>query len=120
MTPLDAFYLPDWLGEGEVIWTSDDSTRSGSSVAGCLAGPGDQQHPCDLLAVDLAYPAPVVDDKTSTAAHQAWMHGQVLLLDRDGRAVEIPRGPKENLADRVWDLVVERLGSVSKTPDTGR
>jgi len=45
---------------------------------------------------------------------------EAVVLDRDGRAVEIPRGPKENLADRVWDLVVERLGSVSKTPDTGR
>ena len=26
MTPLDAFDLPDWLGEGEVTWTSDDTT----------------------------------------------------------------------------------------------
>ena len=38
VTPLDAFDLPEWLGEGEVTWTSDDVTRSGSQVGGCLVG----------------------------------------------------------------------------------
>ncbi|MGQ4270448.1 bifunctional phosphopantothenoylcysteine decarboxylase/phosphopantothenate--cysteine ligase CoaBC [Nocardiopsis changdeensis] len=34
---------------------------------------------------------------------------QAVVLGADGSAVEIPRGPKEDLADRVWDLVGERL-----------
>ncbi|WP_306367609.1 bifunctional phosphopantothenoylcysteine decarboxylase/phosphopantothenate--cysteine ligase CoaBC [Nocardiopsis sp. CC223A] len=34
---------------------------------------------------------------------------QAVVLGADGSAVEIPYGPKEDLADRVWDLVAERL-----------
>ncbi|CAL9578739.1 Coenzyme A biosynthesis bifunctional protein CoaBC [Nocardiopsis dassonvillei] len=34
---------------------------------------------------------------------------QAVVLGADGSAVEIPHGPKEDLADRVWDLVGERL-----------
>ncbi|MFE3461234.1 bifunctional phosphopantothenoylcysteine decarboxylase/phosphopantothenate--cysteine ligase CoaBC [Nocardiopsis aegyptia] len=36
---------------------------------------------------------------------------QAVVLGADGTAVEIPFGPKEDLADRVWDLVVPRLPS---------
>jgi phosphopantothenoylcysteine decarboxylase/phosphopantothenate--cysteine ligase len=32
------------------------------------------------------------------------------VLGADGSAVEITRGPKESLADALWDLVVVRLG----------
>ncbi|WP_017590409.1 bifunctional phosphopantothenoylcysteine decarboxylase/phosphopantothenate--cysteine ligase CoaBC [Nocardiopsis ganjiahuensis] len=34
---------------------------------------------------------------------------QATVLGSDGIVVDIPTGPKEDLADRVWDLVVERL-----------
>lgn len=34
---------------------------------------------------------------------------QATVLASDGSVVDIPTGPKEALADRVWDLVVERL-----------
>ena len=34
---------------------------------------------------------------------------QAVVLGADGSAVDIPYGPKEDLADRVWDLVGERL-----------
>lgn len=34
---------------------------------------------------------------------------QATVLGSDGSVVDIPTGPKEDLADRVWDLVVERL-----------
>ena len=115
MTPLDAFDLPDWLGEGEVTWTSDDSTRSGASVAGCLVGPDDRRHPCDLLAVDLAYPAPVVDDRVRTAAHQAWRHGQVLLLDEGGRATLAVPGTSFT-ADTVLDAVTRLAKAVGAAP----
>ena len=33
---------------------------------------------------------------------------QATVLGADGTVVDIPTGPKEALADRVWDLVVER------------
>ncbi|CAM3800438.1 bifunctional phosphopantothenoylcysteine decarboxylase/phosphopantothenate--cysteine ligase CoaBC [Nocardiopsis rhodophaea] len=34
---------------------------------------------------------------------------QAVVLGADGSATEIPQGPKEALADRVWDLVADRL-----------
>lgn len=111
MTPLDAFDLPEWLGEGEVAWTSDDVTRSGSLVGGCLVGADDHRLPCDLLAVDQAYPAPVVDDGLRTAAHQAWRNGQVLLLDRDGRATLAVPGTSFT-ADTVLDAVTRLAKAV--------
>lgn len=38
---------------------------------------------------------------------------QALILSPDGVAVEVPHGPKEDLADQVWDLVGERFsGSI--------
>jgi hypothetical protein len=115
VTPLDAFDLPDWLGEGEVTWTSDDATRSGSLVSGCLAGPESQRHPCDLLAVDLAYPAPVVGDRLRTAAHQAWQHGQVLLLDQDGRTTLAVPGTSFT-ADDVLDALTRLAKAVGARP----
>jgi hypothetical protein len=115
VTPLDAFDLPEWLGEGEVTWTSDDVTRTGSQVAGCLVGPADQRHPCDLLAVDLAYPAPVVDDSLRTGAHQAWRNGQVLLLDVDGRATLAVPGVSFS-ADTVLDAVARLAKAVGARP----
>jgi phosphopantothenoylcysteine decarboxylase/phosphopantothenate--cysteine ligase len=32
-----------------------------------------------------------------------------VVLTAEGGSVEIPRGPKEDLADVVWDLVAQRL-----------
>ena len=81
---LDPFDLPDWLGDGRVAWASDEGL-SGHLIAGHLTGIPDQTIPCDLLAVDQAYPVPVLDEGTRTRVHQAWRHGQVLLLTRDGR-----------------------------------
>ncbi|WP_017614385.1 bifunctional phosphopantothenoylcysteine decarboxylase/phosphopantothenate--cysteine ligase CoaBC [Nocardiopsis salina] len=34
---------------------------------------------------------------------------QAVVLGIDGSTTEVPRGPKEDLADQVWDLVLERL-----------
>ena len=71
---VDPFDLPEWLGTAEVTWTSASGLRSGHLVTGTLYD-GERahpEHPCDLLAVDEAYPAPVVDDDTRTRAHQAW------------------------------------------------
>lgn len=94
MTELDPFDLPDWVGEGLVSWASDEGL-AGHLVAGHLTGaaPGraPETLPCDLLAVDQAYPAPVLDEDTRARVHQSWRHGQVLLLTRGGRAtVAVP------------------------------
>jgi hypothetical protein len=117
VNPLDPFDLPDWLGDGEVTWTSDDVTRSGALVAGCLLGSNDARHACDLLAVDQAYPAPVVDDRIRTAAHQAWRHGQVLLVDRDGRATLAVPGTAFT-ADTVLDAVTRLAKAVGVAPSS--
>ena len=82
---LDPFDLPDWLGSGPVAWATDQGLV-GHLVAGCLTGAPDQTLSCDLLAVDQAYPTPVLDEATRTRVHQTWRHGQVLLLSGDGRA----------------------------------
>ena len=82
---LDPFDLPDWLGDGPVSWASDEGL-SGHLIAGHLTGAPDQVLPCDLFAVDQAYPTPVLDEATRTRVHQMWRHGQVLLLTREGRA----------------------------------
>jgi len=41
---------------------------------------------------------------------------QAVVLGADGSAVEIPNGPKEGLADRVWDLVGQRLRDAGGVP----
>jgi hypothetical protein len=85
VSELDPFELPEWLGEGAVTWSTDRGLE-GHRIAGCLRGAVGETLTWDLLAVDQAYPAPVVDETTRTRVHQAWRHGQVLLLDLDGRA----------------------------------
>lgn len=85
MRTLDPFDLPDWLGVAEVTWTAQDGLRTGALVAGRLEAADVEPVPCDLLAVDEAYPAPVVDDEVRLGAHQAWRHGEVHLVDRAGR-----------------------------------
>ena len=82
---LDAFDLPEWVGDGEVAWATDNGL-GGHLVRGHLTGTSDRRLPCDLLAVDQAYPSPVLDERLRTRVHQTWRHGQVLLLTRDGRA----------------------------------
>ena len=69
---------------------ADAGVRASHLVTGRLTGEAPDE-PCDLLAVDEAYPAPVADDRTRLQAHQAWQHGQVLLITYDGRlALAVP------------------------------
>jgi hypothetical protein len=83
--PVDPFDLPDWLGTAEVTWTAQRGLRAGHLVTGLLEADGVDPVACDLLAVDEAYPAPVVDDVVRLGAHQAWRHGEVHLVDRSDR-----------------------------------
>jgi hypothetical protein len=82
---IDPFDLPDWLGEGEVTWSPQHVIHGQHHVAGILTGPDADTLPCDLLAVDEAYPKPVADDELRHRAHRAWRHGQVLLTSEDDR-----------------------------------
>ncbi|HET6562840.1 MAG TPA: hypothetical protein VFG72_13275 [Marmoricola sp.] len=87
VAPVDAFDLPDWLGLTPVTWTAVDSIGTTHLVAGCLRGDGEpaEQLDCDVLACDLAYPLPVLDEGWRHDAHQAWTLDEVLLVEYDGR-----------------------------------
>lgn len=111
---LDPFELPDWVGDGAVSWATDQGL-GGHLVAGCLTGPDDQRLPCDLLAVDQAYPVPVVDEDVRTRVHQTWRHGQVLLLTRDGRATVATPGTSYS-ADRVLEAFTRVARAVGADP----
>lgn len=90
VTPVDPFDLPGWLGTGEVTWTARGSIHAGHHVGGRLAA-GPESVACDLLAVDQAYPEPVVSEDCRRDAHQAWTYGQVLLVEYGGRlTVAVP------------------------------
>jgi hypothetical protein len=87
ITDIDPFDLPDWLGTLEVVWRADGGLRTGHLVRGRLTADGQPDLACDLLAVDEAYPEPVVDDAARLRVHQAWRHGQVVVGDVGGRMV---------------------------------
>lgn len=105
---VDAFDLPEWLGESEVTWRAESSIRGSHHLTGDLVG-GDEPLPCDLLAADLAYPAPVLDGEWRRAAHQQWTLGQVLLVEYDGRLTLAVPG-----TGFTADRVLESLGRLAK------
>ena len=45
-----------------------------------------------MLAGDLAFPAAVLSESWRHDAHQSWVHGQVLLVSRDGRLTLVVPG----------------------------
>ena len=111
---LDAFDLPDWVGVGEVAWATEEGL-AGHLVRGSLTGPSDHSLPCDLLAVDQAYPAPVLDEDLRTRVHQTWQHGQVLLLTREGRATVATPGTSYT-ADGVLEAFTRVARAVGADP----
>jgi hypothetical protein len=80
---VDPFDLPEWLGESEVTWESERPFTADHRVTGQLTSDGHESMPCDLLAVDDAYPEPVSTDAVRVRTHQVWRHGEVLVA-RDG------------------------------------
>jgi len=112
---VDPFDLPGWLGDRPVTWRPDQGIRVGHLVAGLLSS-GDDTLPCDLLAVDQAYPRPVCDDDTRTRSHQAWRHGQVLLQEYDGRLTLAVPG-RDFSADRVLETLARLARAVGASPD---
>ena len=111
---LDPFDLPDWVGEGAVSWAAERGL-SGHLVAGTLTGPSGQSLACDLLAVDQAYPAPVLDEAHRTRVHQTWRHGQVLLLSMGDRVTVAAPGTSWR-ADEVLDAFTRLARAVGADP----
>ena len=116
MSEVDPFDLPEWLGTHHVTWDSDSGLRTGHHVRGVLAGDDGDRLTCDLLAVDRAHPAPVVDEASRSRAHQAWQHGQVLLGEYDGRLVLGVPGTGFD-ADLVLDALARLAKAVGASPD---
>jgi hypothetical protein len=83
-------------------------------VAGDLVG-GSEPLACDLLAADLAIPQPVLDDDWRRAAHQQWTHGQVLLVEYNGRLTLAVPGT-EFTADRVLESLARLAKALGVKP----
>ena len=114
LTDVDPFDLPEWLGEGEVTWSAESGVHTGHRVPGALRSV-DKELPCDLLAVDEAFPAPVADDASRLRSHQAWRHGQVHLTTCDGRLTLLVPG-REFTAELVLDVVARLAKAVGAPP----
>jgi hypothetical protein len=116
LAEVDPFDLPEWLGVSDVTWTASSGVRTGHHVRGSLTAEGRDEVECDLLAVDEAYPAPVADDHTRTRAHQAWRHGQVLLVRHADRlALAVPG--TSFTADLVLDALDRLARAVGSSAD---
>jgi phosphopantothenoylcysteine decarboxylase / phosphopantothenate---cysteine ligase len=105
--PIELDVTPDVLVE-----LSSHRSRPGQVVVGFAAETGDEtsdaltyareklaRKGCDLLVVNEVGEGRAFESTRNTA----------VVLGADGSRVDIPDGPKEALADVVWDLVVERL-----------
>ena len=105
--PIELDVTPDVLVE-----LSSHRSRPGQVVVGFAAETGDEMSDaltyareklarkgCDLLVVNEVGEGRAFESTRNTA----------VVLGADGSRVDIPDGPKEALADVVWDLVVERL-----------
>jgi hypothetical protein len=110
----DPFDLPDWLGTREVTWTARSSVRGEHLISGELTA-GDGGLRCDLLAADQAFPQPVLDDGWRRQVHQAWTHGQVLLLEYDGRLTLAVPGTAFT-ADRALEAIGRLAKAVGVKP----
>ncbi len=107
LVEVDPFDLPEWLGESDVVWSGGSGLRTAHLVEGALSGGPGQETPCDLLAVDEAYPTIVATDDTRVRAHRAWRHGQVLVvLHRDRVTLAAPgtRWTSEGVLDAMSRL----------------
>jgi phosphopantothenoylcysteine decarboxylase/phosphopantothenate--cysteine ligase len=101
--PLALVRNPDILAE-----LSADRARSGQLVVGFAAETDDvlangrvklARKGCDLLVVN------EVGEGKAFGSEE----NEAVVLGADGSETPVPRGPKEALADLVWDLVVTRL-----------
>ncbi|WP_239648567.1 bifunctional phosphopantothenoylcysteine decarboxylase/phosphopantothenate--cysteine ligase CoaBC [Nocardiopsis chromatogenes] len=101
--PLGLAVNPDILAE-----VSADRPHPGQVVVGFAAETDDvlangraklARKGCDLLVVN----------RVGGGRAFGTEENQAVVLGADGGSTEVPMGPKTDLADRVWDLVAERL-----------
>jgi hypothetical protein len=116
LTECDPFELPEWLGVEEVTWSSESGVRNGHHVTGVLSAGDLHTLACDLIGVDEAYPAPVVHDDVRARAHQAWRHGQVLLVERGDRLTLAVPGTGFT-ADLVLDALSRLARALGASPE---
>lgn len=112
---VDPFDLPEALGTDEVTWYSTDGLHGGHLVRGILAPEGGLELACDLMAVDDAFPAPVADDALRLRVHQAWRHGQVLLVSYENRLTILVPGTGFD-ADLVLDAIARLAKALGASP----
>lgn len=113
---VDPFDLPTWLGERDVTWAAEGGLREQHRVPGTLSSPGQSDVACDLYAVDEAYPRPVAPEEVRTRAHQAWRHGEVLIVQVDDRLTLAVPGTVFD-ADRVLDTLGRLAKAVGASAD---
>jgi hypothetical protein len=115
--PVDPFDLPEWLGISRVLWTALSPVREAPRVTGRLASEtGEDVLDCDLLAADVAYPEPLLDEGWRRQVHQAWEYGQVLLLGYDGRLTVAVPGTAYS-ADGVLESVSRLARALGAEPE---
>jgi hypothetical protein len=113
---VDPFDLPDWLGTAEVRWTASSTVRGAPLVTGELSSDGGGEVlGCDLLAADVAYPEPLLDEAWRRQVHQAWVYGQVLLVGYGGRLTVAVPGTAYS-ADAVLESVARLARALGAEP----
>lgn len=115
VTDADAFDLPEWVGVEQVTWAATSSLGETHHVTGELRS-GPEALTCDVLAADLAFPAPVLSERWRHDAHQAWAHGQVLLVHRHDRLTLVVPGSRV-AAEDVLEAVRRFAKAVGATSD---
>jgi hypothetical protein len=114
---VDPFDLPEWLGEAQVTWAPEGGIHDSHLVPGLLTGAEGESMPCVLLAVDEAYPKPVADDELRHQTHQAWRHGQVLLVSYDDRLTLAVPGTSFT-AERILEAIARLAKAVGAQPES--
>ncbi len=116
LVEVDPFDLPEWLGDADVVWSGGSGLRTAHLVEGTLAGGPGQETPCDLLAVDEAYPSPVASEDTRVRAHRAWRHGQVLVVLSGERVTLAAPGTRWS-TESVLDALSRLARAVGASPE---
>ncbi len=83
---VDPFDLPEWLGEGEVVWEPEEPIGS-PFVPGHLTARTSESATmaCDMVACDRAYPEPALPERIRRESHVQWSREQVLMIRIDDR-----------------------------------
>lgn len=115
MTPVDPFDLPEWLGTTEITWYAGELERGGHHLRGELRAEAGT-HPCDLLAIDQAWPTVVAPDHLREEVHLQWRLGEVSLVEVEGRLTALAPGSWFSAA-RVLAVLERVARAVGARPD---